>query len=756
MILALLLGCAPNTLAIGDFDLFWDKKSAELTITRKGKTLLELDQLASGLGSAEVEFNEGSYLFTEDPTDWTRAGRLKMDRAKEDTYLHFRVQDEAGEPMGDLDIWPSGTDILSIQLTGIGAGNRSRLGFACTGDDVFLGGGGHAMDVDHAGEAFALWVSEPGVGKVDSEDPPDDWFLQGTRHASSYPDPFLLRPEPPVGLAAQTWARVEVDLCATDPTTWTIDTWQDRSLMLVVAGDSPLEVVERRTRATGPPLVPPDWAFAPWNDAVRGADRVREVAATLREAGAPASAIWTEDWKGAAQTPYGYHLSTLWSLDEELYPDASALDAELEAAGFKWLAYFSPFVETETPEWEEISDALIVDPETGEAMTFYNPTFHKVSVLDLTDGDALDWAASKMTAALDIGFDGWMADYAEWLPVEAQLRSMDALGEHNLYPRLWQTLNLDVMANQDATFFARSGWVGTSGTSPITWAGDQRTSFDTDDGLPTVLAIGLGLSVSGVAFYGHDIAGYQSIGNDPSDKELWFRWCSLGAFSPIMRTHHGAYDQDNWAFDSDTETLAFYAQMGKEHVRLFPYLSGLATQAATTGRPLILSPAFLYEDASWGAIDAWMLGSALYVAPVLERGATARQVDLPADGRWFDWWTGAPASAGSFSAEVNEIPVFAAEGRIIPTFDTLPDTLSTATDPGIVDLEAADGERIFYVFGAGGSFTEADGTRYELVGAPGSEETVSEVLSSGTISAGGAVLQISGSTERSYTVVVRP
>ena len=188
-------------------------------------------------------------------------------------------------------------------------------------------------------------------------------LLTGTKHATSYPDPFVLRPD--LGLAVAGDARVELDLCTGDR--WNVDTWAGAQSWLLFVGDDPLELVEAHALAAGAPTLPPDWAFAPWNDAVGGADRVREVAAALRGAGATSSVIWTEDWKGAEKTAYGYHLTTDWDLDESLYPDASELDAELEAAGFKWLAYFSPFVGQESDNWKEAQDFVITDDKIGRA-----------------------------------------------------------------------------------------------------------------------------------------------------------------------------------------------------------------------------------------------------------------------------------------------------------------------------------------------------------------------------------------------------
>jgi alpha-glucosidase (family GH31 glycosyl hydrolase) len=56
-----------------------------------------------------------------------------------------------------------------------------------------------------------------------------------------------------------------------------------------------------------------------------------------------------------------------------------------------------------------------------------------------------------------------------------------------------------------------------------------------------------------------------------------------------------------------------------------------------------------------------MLGADLLVAPVVDEGATALEVYLPA-GTWIDVWTGSSHDAGVLVADVSaasRIPVFA-------------------------------------------------------------------------------------------------
>jgi alpha-glucosidase (family GH31 glycosyl hydrolase) len=761
MPLALLLfvGCSTRSVTLGDFTLVFHRNDGTIDASHAYYPGT-LDGLAldGGTASADVTMQFGAFRW--DAVETRTVAPTAFRDIPADEPILVRVEDADGD-LGILGV--TAVDGVLVLDWSPGLANSGRVGFTadCGSDPHFLGLGGHAFDVDHAGEAFSLWVSEPGIGKVDTDVPPDDWYVRGTRHATSFPVPFLLRPEQSAGLLLDTTARVDLDLCASDPDRFSAAAWTGGPLRVAwLVDDAPMDPVATLARSTGAPDLPPPWVFMPWNDAIRGSDRVREVAATLRAAGAPSSVIWTEDWKGAEQTSVGYHLTGEWFLDTALYPDAVTLAADLEADGFAWLAYFSPFVTEDTATWDSAvsADALIRNGN-GNEYTFTGVTFEATSIVDLSGAEGREWATAYMQDAIDVGFDGWMADYAEWLPTDAVLADGDPWLAHNAYPLAWQETNADALAGHDGTFFVRSGWIGTSGLAPVVWGGDQRTSFDTDDGMPTVVALGLGLSTSGVPVFTHDVAGYQSIGNPPSDKELWFRWASLGAYSPILRTHHGAFDSDNWQFDSDAETLAHWTSVAREHVRLFPYRYGLAARAVDDGVPMLRPVAFEVGGAAWDRTDAWMLGHALLVAPVLEAGATGRDVDLPDAVRWFDWATRAPAASGFHDAPVGAIPVFVREGTVIPTFDParLPDTARGGDPATLTTLDEADVARVVYVFGAGGTFEEADGTTYAVLGTPttAAEATVL-TLDSGEVEVGGVTVAIDGPMSRSYTVVVTP
>ena len=106
-----------------------------------------------------------------------------------------------------------------------------------------------------------------------------------------------------------------------------------------------------------------------------------------------------------------------------------------------------------------------------------------------------------------------------------------------------------------------------------------------------------------------------------------------------------------------------------------------------------------------------MMGEHVLIAPVLEEGASKREVYLPA-GRWYPF-DGGPALSGGVSetihASIVQIPVLVRQGAVIPTY---PDGVLTLVNASaqVPGPESVGDDRVVLVFtGASGSFSEADG-----------------------------------------------
>jgi alpha-glucosidase len=604
--------------------------------------------------------------------------------------------------------------VVDVQ-PGAGPERRFSWGFGCNQGDHFLGFGAQTWGADARGETIPIWTQEEGIHKdLTTDDPTGAWYIEGRRHSSYMPLPEFLSSRGFIGLADST-ALSTFAMCSERSDVARMELEMPVKVHLFY-GPQPKDAIGRMTGVYGRPRVPPAFAFAPWNDAIFGSANVRAVAQTLRDHGIPSSVIWTEDWRGgewATDVPNHYALKEEWDVDRTLYPDFEQVAADLHADGFKWLVYFNSFVEKDSKAWPETApNGYLIENASGQPYTFLDAKLTDASLLDLSNPDAVKWAVGKMQTAIAEGADGWMGDFSEWLPTDATLYGGSGKDLHALYPIMWQEAQRQAMDTVgdgvERLSFVRSGWLGSPPLVDVYWPGDQQTDFGVDDGMPTVVPVALGLSISGISTFGSDIAGYQNLDSQASTKELFFRWTELGAFSPVMRTHHGSFPNLNWAFDEDDETLLHWKRYAMLHVALAPYLRSLAQSAHDTGvaimRPLAVE--FPDDAAAWPIADEYMLGPSLLVAPVTAAGATSRTVHLP-PGSWFPWAGGAAVGGGDPTADapLSEIPVYARAGAIVPAY---PDGVMTlVTEPGP--------DRVVYAFaGADGSFTEVDGVGYAL------------------------------------------
>lgn len=667
--------------------------------------------VALSRGKPSVKMRLGAFGFRDEPEPWQALVTASL---RDGATLELPMAD--GTP-ATLEVEAVADGVVRLRVTAPTGLDRAAMTFVCNADDQFLGLGGQTP-LGHRGQIVPLWTQEQGVGKSDKVDHYGAYTPLGHTYDAYLPIPVLFNPRGYMMLV-ETDHRVIFDFCKTQADRWRVEAWSgELSIVLVTASDT-ATMLERMTALTGRTKLPAPWVFGPWLDAVKGSAEVRRVANLARTRSIPASAIWTEDWAGGQESAGGYHLSYQWDVDRTLYPDIEALADEVHGLGFRFLAYFNSFVIKGTPNWQETeAQGLLIKDEEGKTLTFLGPPrLETTSLLDLSNEKTRDWAKAKMQAAVDLGFDGWMADFAEWLPWETKLddgRRGDAA--HNDYPRQWQRLNQDFFAQArpdgDFAYFVRSGWTGTQALAPVVWAGDQNTTFEQDDGLPTVVRLGLNLGLSGVTIYAHDIAGYTSIFNDPASKELYYRWTELGAFSPVMRTHHGSSGGLGWTFDKDDETIDFFGRYAREHVRLYPYLRGLAKQAELRGLPLWRPMAMYYPAQSWTITDQFLLGEALLIAPVLVAAQTERDVVLPI-GRWYDYWSTKIYDGGTttrVAAPLDTIPVFVRAGAVLPLLPAGVETFVSG-GKGVVDLNTVRDRLVVRCYhGADGMFTLEDGT----------------------------------------------
>lgn len=713
----------------------------------------------------------GSFEFEEEAGPWAGLGFIDDIEASSEEITFTLSNGGTGSITAVAD------RTLQVKLTDTG-NNRSTVAFECADNEAFMGFGGQAIDVDHRGHTFPLFVKEGGNGRLLTEEPVQSpFYILGTRHQTSVPIPFFVSSEG-YGFLGDGFRYNKFSMCEENESAWRYETWQGDMSFHVFYGPEPLDVLERHTALVGRPDAPPNYVFAPWTDAIRGSANVRQFMNFLRDQDIPTSVVWSEDWAGASGDGTNFFLDQNWLFDDFFYPDLPQLTDDLHDIGIKFQGYFSNFAfATPATDPDYQSTHLEEGMEMGYFFTQDGATDFQdaarlpfqTAYVDLYNEDAVDWMIDFMNLAMDAGVDGWMADYGEWVMLDVDnAAGMDQFEAHNRYPVEWARVNSRALSEREAidgierVSFHRSANNGSQQfDNTVMWGGDQATSFELGDGLPSALAVGINQGVSGLVYWGSDIAGYAEWRSDPErigiadgpciTEELWYRWVEFGAFSPIMRSHHGRRATQNWhlynvifgppappgaepVIVEGTErcpelpdpsvvginmaSVEHWKRYAKLHTQLAAYQFENAEQAAATGAPLMRAMGLMFPDDLnvWGMTDQYMFGPDILVAPVIEEGALSRDVYLPA-GDWMPFEGGATItgpSTESVAAPVGEIPAFVRAGTVIPLLPATVDTLVRKSDYDIPpdtdvvyleDVETAREVRVY--LGADGKFTES-------------------------------------------------
>ncbi|MFN3929784.1 MAG: TIM-barrel domain-containing protein, partial [Thermoflexus sp.] len=245
-------------------------------------------------------------------------------------------------------------------------------------------------------------------------------------------------------------------------------------------------------------------------------------------------------------------------------------------------------------------------------------------------------------------------------------RGGDHREAHNLYGLLmnqaaWEALR-EQCPDRRPFLLTRSGWAGVQRYA-WSWTGDTESTWAM---LRQTISVVLGLGLSGIPYTGPDIGGFSGA---PS-AELFVRWFQAAAFMPFFR-NHAAKDtprREPWVFGEPA--LSIIREFLRLRVRLLPYLYTLAWETSQTGAPLVRPLFWLNEKVPslWDIEDAFLLGAALLVAPVVEEGARSRKVFLP-PGEWYDFWSDRRFTGPRMveaSAPLERIPIFVRAGSILP------------------------------------------------------------------------------------------
>ena len=307
-----------------------------------------------------------------------------------------------------------------------------------------------------------------------------------------------------------------------------------------------------------------------------------------------------------------------------------------------------------------------------------------------------------------------------------------ALGTSTEYFNAYSIVNADaiyngqrsVNPNQRVFLLTRSGFAGEQRYSTATWSGDIATRWED---MRAQMTAGLNYSLAGLPFWGMDQGGFcvenryvaaqqefDKTGKENADlkewRELQARWNQFGCFVPLYRTHGQWPTREVWNIaPADHPAYKTIVAYDKLRYRLMPYLYSMAGMVHlkdyTMMRALVMD--FNGDDKVLDIKDQWMFGSALMACPVGKYEQYSRNVYLPKQKGWYDFYTGKYYAGGQTilaDAPYDKIPVYVPEGAILPVGPEM--EWSDQKKAELIDL---------YVYaGKDGSYTlyEDEGTNY--------------------------------------------
>jgi len=414
----------------------------------------------------------------------------------------------------------------------------------------------------------------------------------------------------------------------------------------VFCGPTSQDVLARYTDLTGHTPLPPLWGLGNGQSrfSYETAEEVKQIACTFRERDIPCDTLYLD-----IDCLDGYRVFT-W--DRERFPDPEGLFSELREMGFHVVSVVDAGVKVDE-NYRVYTEGRQRDLycKATQGDDYQNAVWPGVCVFpDFTNPQTRAWWGEQHWPLLDAGIAGIWSDMNEpalFIPPNSTMppdvihpgagKARLHLQVHNAYGSLMVQAAreglLRLQPGRRPFIISRSGYAGVQ-RHALLWTGDNSSTWEH---LSMSLAQLQNLGLSGVGWAGVDIGGYYG----DASGELLARWTEFGIFQPFCRNHaeKQTRHQEPWVFGEPYESVC--RAMLKLRQRLLPYLYTLFEECHRTGAPLLRPLFWTYpEDATaYTAVDEFLCGDALLVAPITRPAVEYRHVYIPA-GTWFHFWTG--------------------------------------------------------------------------------------------------------------------
>lgn len=454
---------------------------------------------------------------------------------------------------------------------------------------------------------------------------------------------------------------------------------------VVIAGDTPAEILETYMSLTGKPPMMPEFAMGFWQSKLRYRTReeLMTVAREYQRRGIPLSVLVCDFFHWPHQGDFKF--------DEDYYPDPEGMIRELKEMGTELMVSVWPTVQDDSENYPEMKErGLLVSDHRKDGP--HSSCYFDAKFYDATNPEARAFVWDKCKKNYyDKGIRIFWLDEAEPEYIKYDFENHkyhlgECLEVGNYFPVTYAQNFYEGMVGEgqeNVINLIRCAWAGSQKYGTLVWSGDIAPTFYA---LRCQLSAGLNMAMAGIPWWTTDIGGFDGGKPEtPEYRELMVRWFEYATFCPVLRMHgwrepaldplaptgggacFSGSDNELWSYGEEAYEIM------KDHIflreRMRPYVRSLMQEAHEKGTPPMRPLFYAYpKDArAWEIDDEYLFGPDLLIAPILTLGQRSRSVYLPA-GRWTDAYTGKTYEGGiafEVEAPLCRIPVFIREGAAI-------------------------------------------------------------------------------------------
>ncbi|MDU3302536.1 MAG: alpha-xylosidase, partial [Enterobacter ludwigii] len=200
----------------------------------------------------------------------------------------------------------------------------------------------------------------------------------------------------------------------------------------VIDGPTPKEVLNRYTRFTGRPALPPAWSFGLW---------LTTSFTTNYDEATVNSFI---DGMAERDLPlHVFHFDCFWmkafqwcdfEWDPVTFPDPEGMIRRLKEKGLKVCVWINPYIGQKSPVFRELKEKGYLLKRPDGSLWQWDKWQPGLAIYDFTNPDACRWYADKLKGLVDIGVDCFKTDFGERIPTDVQwFDGSDPQKMHNHY-----------------------------------------------------------------------------------------------------------------------------------------------------------------------------------------------------------------------------------------------------------------------------------------------------------------------------------